>query len=52
MTSLLYRIRGLSGAFAPMGDSVTVGSNEIIRCDNDPSQPENGTLQLIIQGGK
>ena len=24
---------------------------EIARLDNDPSQPENGTLQLVMQGG-
>jgi hypothetical protein len=35
-----------------MGDTVSVGVNQIIRCDNDPSRPNNGSLSVIVQGGR
>jgi hypothetical protein len=35
-----------------MGDVVNVGADELIRCDNDPSLPEHGSLTVLIQGGK
>jgi hypothetical protein len=47
-----YRVRGRTSGFVRMGDAVGVGGDEIIRCDNDPSLPEHGSLQVIIQGGK
>lgn len=31
---------------------IDVGRLEIIRLDNDPSQPENGTLTFIMEGGQ
>jgi hypothetical protein len=31
---------------------IDVGRLEIIRLDNDPSQPENGTLAFIMEGGQ
>lgn len=52
VTCVLYRIRGRTSGFTPMGDAVTVGADQIIRCDNDPSLPGNGSLQIIIEGGK
>jgi hypothetical protein len=47
-----YRIRGRTAGYVPLRDVVTVGVDEIIRCDNDPSEPEHGSLTLIIEGGK
>lgn len=47
-----YRVRGRSLQFAEMHDEVTVGANQIIRCDNDPSLPEHGSIQVTILGGK
>ena len=38
--------------FAEMPDEVNVASNQIIRCDNDPSLPEHGSIQITILGGK
>ena len=38
--------------FTRMGDAIAVGTDQIIRCDNDPSLPGNGSLQIIIEGGK
>jgi len=31
---------------------LTVGSDEIIRLDNDPSRPDNGSLRVSVLGGK
>ena len=31
---------------------LAVGSFEIPRLDNDPAQPENGSLKLILKGGR
>jgi hypothetical protein len=52
VTCVRYRIRGRTPNLTRMGDTVAVGVDEIIRCDNDPSLPERGSLKVIIQGGK
>jgi hypothetical protein len=31
--------------------AIAVGPLEIVRLDNDPSQPENGILQVKVRGG-
>ena len=52
VTCILYRVRNRSAGFAEMPDLVAVGTNENIRCDNDPSFPEHGSLKIKIRGGK
>jgi hypothetical protein len=52
VTCVRYRIRGRTSGFLPLVDWVSVGVDEIIRCDNDPSLPEHGSITLIVQGGK
>jgi hypothetical protein len=52
VTCIHYRLRDQSTTFADMGDTVSVGVNQIIRCDNDPSRPNNGSLSVIVQGGR
>jgi hypothetical protein len=52
VTCIKYRARGQMRALAEMPDIVSVGTNEIIRCDNDPSLPEHGSLKVIVRGGK
>ena len=52
ITCLRYRVRGRTPGFIPMGDIVDVGTDQILRCDNNPSLPGNGSLQVIVQGGK
>jgi len=49
---VLYRLRGRSAFMAPLVNSVQVRQDQIIRCDNDPSAPDHGSLKIIIQGGK
>ena len=52
VTCLRYRIRNRTVGLAEMPDVVAVGTDEIIRCDNDPSLPEHGSLKITIRGGK
>jgi hypothetical protein len=46
------RVRGRSQIYAEMPDRIAVASNQIIRCTNDPSAPERGSLSVQVQGGK
>jgi hypothetical protein len=50
--SILYRRRGTSAAFLDLPEVLGVGSNEILRVDNDPSFPERGTIRVIAEGGR
>jgi hypothetical protein len=52
VTSIQYRLRDHARDFAEMGDSVTVGASQILRCDNDPSRPNNGALLVRVGGGR
>lgn len=46
------RLRDLTAGFVDMGDMVAVGTNQILRCDNDPSRAGNGALSITVQGGR
>ena len=50
--SIRYRRRGFSNAWAEMGESVSVGRDEIVRVNNDPSRPERGSIRISVEGGK
>jgi hypothetical protein len=52
VTSIRFRLSDHSLDFAEMGDSVTVGANQILRCDNDPSLPNSGALSISVGGGR
>lgn len=52
VTCIDYRVRGRIGAMAEMPDYVSVGADQIIRCDNDPSVPEHGSISVTVSGGK
>ena len=52
VTCIRYRLRDVSTQFTDMGDTVAVGANQIIRCDNDPSRPNNGSLAVVVRGGR
>jgi len=49
---VLFRVRNRAAGFTEMPDIVTVAPEEIIRCDNDPSIPEAGSINLTIEGGR
>jgi hypothetical protein len=46
------RVRGRTVGFTEMRDVVTVATDQIIRCDNDPSAPERGSINVNVMGGK
>lgn len=50
--SIQYRRRDRLPDYIEMPDTVTVGVDEIIRLDNDPSRPERGSLRISVEGGK
>jgi hypothetical protein len=52
VVSVQYRQRGVNPNFTCLTDALTMGPNQILRMDNDPSEPNNGTLQVIVLGGK
>ena len=47
-----YRQRGLQPDWTPLPETLTPPANRILRLDNDPSQPEAGSLHVIVEGGK
>ncbi len=47
-----YRLRDRMVLYAEMPSVVTVGTNQIIRCDNDPSRAERGSFQVNVEGGR
>ena len=47
-----YRCRDLFAGFVEMGDTVPVGVSQILRCDNDPSRPNDGALAVVVRGGR
>ncbi|HSZ60719.1 MAG TPA: baseplate J/gp47 family protein [Terriglobales bacterium] len=52
VVSVQYRQRGVTPTWTCLPDELQMGPNQILRMDNDPSQPNNGTLQVIVLGGK
>ena len=52
VTCIRYRRRNRLGGLAEMPDAVTVGFNQIIRCDNDPNVPEHGSIHVTVSGGR
>ena len=47
-----YRRRGLQPDWAPLPQTVAVAADQILRVDNDPSRPEDGSLQVLVEGGR
>jgi predicted phage baseplate assembly protein len=47
-----FRRRGYTPFFVPMPEVVMVGRDQIIRVDNDPSEPDHGSLRIVVEGGK
>lgn len=47
-----YRLRDRMVLYAEMPSLVAVATNQIIRCDNDPSRAERGSFQITVEGGR
>ncbi len=52
VTCIQYRLRDRTAGFQELPDTVPVDITQIIRCDNDPSRPNNGSLNIIVRGGR
>ena len=52
VTQMLFRQRGLQSDWTPLTETLTVGVDQILRVDDDPSHPEAGSLTVIVNGGK
>jgi hypothetical protein len=51
VSQVQYRRRGVLD-WAPLPDTLTFAADQILRVDNDPSRPEAGSLQVIVEGSK
>jgi len=49
---VLYRQRGAQLDWTALPDTLTLAADQILRVDNDPSQPAAGSLQLTVEGSK
>ncbi len=47
-----YRLRDRMLVYAEMPSTVSVATNQIVRCDNDPSLAEHGSFQISVEGGR
>jgi hypothetical protein len=52
VVTITVRRRGFQPQPIPMPQIFRAGRNEILRLDDDPSFPENGSLTLTVRGGK
>jgi predicted phage baseplate assembly protein len=48
----LKRLDGLDADVPERTGYLPIGRHEVVRLDNDPNFPENGVLELTMQGGK
>jgi predicted phage baseplate assembly protein len=47
-----YRQRGVQAQWVPLPETLTFAADQILRVDNDPSRPEAGSLQVVVEGSK
>jgi hypothetical protein len=47
-----YRRRGASNVFQPLPDVLQLGSDELLRIENNPNYPERGIIRVIAEGGR
>ncbi len=52
VASASYRQRGVQPDWAELPDTVAIPPDRILRVDNDPSRPEDGSLRVLVEGGK
>lgn len=52
VVSILYRQRGVTLAYQPLPEVFAIPIDAILRMNNDKSQPEKGSLNIIVEGGK
>ncbi len=52
VTAVCYRERGVQPDWGPLVETVAIAPDRILRVDDDPSRPEDGSLRVIVEGGK
>jgi hypothetical protein len=52
VSQVLFRQRGVQITWTALPDTLTVGTDRILRVDDDPSRPEAGSLKVTVNGGK
>lgn len=52
VVGIQYRQRGITTQFLDLPETVRIPVDAILRLDNDPSRPEQGSLQITVEGGK
>ena len=50
VVGIRYRRRGYVPWYVPMPEVVTVGSDEILRADNDRNRPDRGSVRIVVTG--
>jgi hypothetical protein len=52
VTAVAYRERGVLADLTALPETVFVAPDRILRVDDDRSRPEDGSLRVIVEGGK
>jgi hypothetical protein len=52
VSGVCYRQRGITPDWSSLPATVTIPADRILRVDDDPSRPEDGSLRVIVEGGK
>ncbi|MDT5131940.1 MAG: hypothetical protein QOE41_1251 [Mycobacterium sp.] len=52
VSQVQFRQRGVQITWTALPDTLTVGTDQILRVDDDPSRPEAGSLKVTVNGGK
>lgn len=52
VVSVSYRQRGAQPSWTDLPDTLTVGADQILRLDDDPSRPDAGLLTVTVEGGR
>jgi hypothetical protein len=52
VTAVCYRERGVQPDWGPLPETVSIPADRILRVDDDPSRPEDGSFRVLVEGGK
>jgi hypothetical protein len=50
--AIRYRRAGRTGGFIDLPPVVSIGRDELLRVENDPHRPTEGSLRVFVEGGK
>src|SRR5580658_3362624 len=52
VVSIQYQRRGYTSNWQTLPDEITFAPYQMLRVDNDPSRPNNGSIKIFVEGGK